>query len=92
MIAEQVTAEDRARQLGDNPKQLLQRLKDAKKLLTNFYLAQFGPGGKFDFENKRLIGNNGLYLQWQLRTWPNKPESYENQQTNRGNVALIGRT
>lgn len=43
---------------------------------------------KLDFENARLIGSNGYYLQWTLRPRPNEPESYTNQQTSVGSVRL----
>jgi hypothetical protein len=43
----------------------------------------------FDFENKRLITREGKWiLQWKIRKYPDKPISYENQQTSVGTVVV----
>ena len=45
--------------------------------------------GTWDFENKRLISQDKLYaMQWRVRHNPELQESYENQQTTRGNVEI----
>jgi hypothetical protein len=75
----------RARELSMRPRLLRKRLEEARAVLTN--RKQFGKSN-FDFANKRLVGENGLHLQWQTRQYPDQPESYENQQTNRGFVIL----
>lgn len=80
--------EDLARQFGTNRKQLKTRLNEAKQCLVRELREGFGKG-TFDFENKRLIGDNGVILQWQLREYPDRPESYHNQQTTRGNVVVL---
>jgi len=42
-----------------------------------------------DWDGKRILGNNGLVLQWQTRYKPDEPESYYNQQTNVGIVICV---
>jgi len=81
----EITAEQKAIALSQNKAELHRRLLDAKTVLTNQYKSGFGAGA-FDFENKRLIGDNGLVLQWQTRSHPELPESYDNQQTTVGTV------
>lgn len=55
------------------------RLKDAKMVLNNQYQKLFLIQDKYmDFKNKRLISICGKYsLQWQLRLYPDLPESYK---------------
>jgi phage gpG-like protein len=43
---------------------------------------------RFSFEERRLYGHSGFYLQWQTRPHPELTESYENQQTSVGTVVL----
>jgi hypothetical protein len=39
--------------------------------------------------SQRFIHKDGkTILQWQVRQWPDEPESYENQQTSLGTVLL----
>lgn len=40
---------------------------------------------RYDFADKRLIGCK-FYLQWLVREFPDRPESYDNQQTSVGCV------
>ena len=75
------SCEDSAIRLSNSPKWLLFRLKD----FANTYNLKV-TGAKFDFEGKRLTLKDGLILQWQIRRYPNAPESYFNQQTNIGKV------
>ncbi len=77
--------EQRALAIANNRTALRKRLNEARSVLTN--PRQFGRG-KFDFEKKRLIGDNGLALQWLLRPEPDQPPSYRNQQTNQGTVIV----
>jgi hypothetical protein len=78
----------KAIELSNDPKRLLKRLKEAKKCLNKEYLVHF-KNAKFDFEGKRLVGNNNYILQWLLRHNPNLPPDYDNQQTNQGVVYCI---
>jgi hypothetical protein len=67
---------------------LQKRLNEARSVLTREAKGLFTPG-TFDFASKSLISNDGKYkLQWELRRHPELPESYENQQTNRGDVVF----
>ena len=74
--------------LSNDKKRLLKRLKDAKSILANWARKDFGKG-TYDFDKKRLIGDNGIILQWQLRHSPELPESPDNQQTTGGCVTAI---
>ncbi len=77
-----------ARALASKPADLRKRLQDAKSVLTREYAKRFGKG-RFDFHGKRLVGENGLILQWLTRMYPDQPISYRNQQTNRGTVVRL---
>ena len=77
-----------ARALASKPADLRKRLQDAKSVLTREYAKRFGKG-RFDFHGKRLVGENGLILQWLTRMYPDQPISYRNQQTNRGTVVCL---
>ena len=81
------TNEQIALQRASNRKWLLSRLMSAKSVLKSQYRIQF-KSPKFDFDTKRLYGDNGYYLQWKLRDEPNEPQSYTNQQTSMGTVQL----
>jgi len=83
-----MTNEQEAIALGNNRTLLLKRLKEAKAVLVGPANRLFGRA-RFDFAGKRLLGANGLYLQWQVRPKPDEPEGYRNQQTNRGTVTLM---
>jgi hypothetical protein len=79
-------AERESLTLASDPTLLRQRLQEALGVLTD--RRQFGKG-RFDFTNRRLIGANGLALQWLTRPEPDQPENYRNQQTTRGAVILV---
>lgn len=80
--------ESKAFAIGNNPKLLQKRLNDAKVVLTTEARGLFSHG-KFDFNTKSLLSNDGKYkLQWALRLFPGRPESYENQQTSIGTVTF----
>jgi hypothetical protein len=81
-------AEQQALALASRPAALRKRLQEARSVLTREVSKQFGLG-HFDFSRRRLVGENGLVLQWQKRLYPDQPESYENQQTTRGSVVLL---
>ena len=85
-----MTNEEKARELGNDRKRLLMRLKEAKSVLSREIFKAFGKG-TFDFQNRRLVGDNGYELQWSLRANPDMPESYDNQQTSVGSVSLYRR-
>ena len=68
-----------------NERRLRRRLEDARETLVDPKL--FGMG-RFDFAN-RLIGANGLVLQWQTRPEPDQPESRRNSQNGKGYVFLL---
>ena len=74
--------------LSMNRKQIKARLTEAKIVLTDALRRHF-QNPKFDEKTKRLIGDNGYALEWRVRTHPDLPISYDNQQTNRGAVVVI---
>lgn len=78
--------EARAQVVGDNKGLLKSCLMEARGCLIQQYRSM--PVTRYDFNEKRLYLGSSFYLQWQLRDDPNKPESYENQQTNSGAVIL----
>lgn len=55
---------DLAEQIGNDKTALEKRLRSGKSVLYACYKAYF-LHGKMDFTNKRLIGSNGFYLQWE---------------------------
>ena len=75
--------EEAALKLAANRIALRQRLQEARSCLCREVAKEFGKG-RFDFTGRRLIGGNGLVLQWQTRMDPDRPETYVNQQTSRG--------
>jgi hypothetical protein len=77
-----------ALELAADRNRLRQRLMEAKTVMTNQNRRLFGRG-RFDFANRRLIGENNLVLQWLPRMRPDRPESHTNQQTNRGVVVCL---
>jgi hypothetical protein len=85
------SAERDALALAADKKELLNRLQEARSVLTAAVSKQFGKG-RFDFPGRRLVGENGIVLQWRTRCYPDKPESYENQQTTRGCVVCLEET
>ena len=83
-----VTAEQEALALAANKRQLRRRLQDTHACLSTLYARRFGKG-RFDFAGRRLIGANGLVLQWRTRQYPHQPEGPGNQQTTRGIVICL---
>ena len=79
--------EDTARKRGNNPKWLEGRLRNVRDVLRVELREGFGRG-RFNFQERTLQGDNGVVLQWQLREEEDKPESYNNQQTTTGFVAV----
>ncbi len=77
-----------ALRVAADKKRLLARLKQARACLWPDFRSKFGKG-RFDFEKRQLIGDNGIILQWRTREHPGEPEGYRNQQTNRGTVLCI---
>lgn len=80
--------EEKAIQLSLDKDRLLKKLASAKSCLRDEFLPYFQKT-TFDFENKRLVGSGGFALQWFTRQFPDRPESYENQQTSVGVVFLV---
>ena len=78
-----MTSEQKALALAADRAALRRRLQEARSVLT--CRKEFGKG-RFDFAGRRLVGANGLVLQWLTRPQPGRPESYHNQQTTRGCV------
>lgn len=83
-----MNVEQMAEVVGNNRKQLRNRLTEAKSVLVDSIRKGFGKG-TFDFEKKQLIGDNGYILQWRVRLHPELPISYQNQQTSRGSVVCL---
>lgn len=79
--------EHKAALIVDNKKLLMVRLNEAKSALMNTYRKHFRTT-RFSFEDKCLYGTEGYYLKFRTRLFPDKAESYGNQQTNRGIVTL----
>ena len=83
-VAEEIEA--RALAVRTDRKALRKELNEARSCLRSDLRKQFA-GARFDFENARLVTQDGtLSLQWLLRRRPNAPVSYENQQTSQGIV------
>lgn len=73
---------------SEDKAELKKELLATKKCLNDKYKKAFGKG-KFEFDKKRLVSDDGkLALQWQVRSHPNSPHSYENQQTSIGKIVL----
>lgn len=78
--------ERKALALSYNETRLRRRLEEARETLVDRKLFGFG---RFDFGGNRLIGDNGLVLQWQTRPEPDQPESHRNSQNGKGYVFLL---
>jgi len=74
-----------ALKLATDRKRLEKRLRAVCSVLELATRRDFGRG-RFDFEGRRLIGDNGMILQWQTRDKPDEPVTYRNQQTTKGTV------
>ncbi len=79
--------EEQALVLCADKKRLRAMLKESLATLATDVQKRF-KGATFDFLGARLVGD-GCALQWKPRPRPNEPESYGNQQTNRGCVVLV---
>jgi hypothetical protein len=81
--------EQEAIDLSNNRRWLKTRLMEARSCLIKELQDKFCKP-TFDFDNKRLVSDDGtIALQWQIRSWPDAPESYQNQQTNSGVVNIV---
>ena len=84
-----VTAEDKARHIGETPELLKELLLDTLTCYTK-HVRDIFKGAVFHFASKRLLAKDEEHaLIWELRLEPDKPESYENQQTSLGRVSLV---
>ena len=81
-------AELQALILATSREKLEKRLREARACLVKDLKQRFGRG-RFDFANRRLVGDNKLVLQWQTRPAPEKTVAYLNQQTTTGYVNII---
>lgn len=79
--------EKKAIEFGNDPKKLRARLRETRTLLTRETLRGFGKG-TLDLDKKRLTGDNGVVLQWQVRSNPKEPIGLKNPQTSQGTVRL----
>lgn len=83
------SCETQAKRVGNSPAALKRRLLECVLVLRRDMREAFTLGSHFDFATKRLYPHGGnFYLQWRLRLKPKDPESYKNQQTNRGIVTV----
>jgi len=80
-----------ALKLGTDRKRLEKRLQAAWSILEMQSRRDFGHG-RFDFNGRRLLGDNGMVLQWQTRNKPDEPITYQNQQTVIGIVSYSTKT
>ncbi len=80
------TLEQQAVELANDPTRLKARLLEARVCLKKEY-ARYFKVCMFDLKNWRIVGM-GYILQWMTREYPWLPESYDNQQTSSGYVAL----
>lgn len=77
--------QDKALACVDTPAKLRSRLMETHYCLTEQYRRFFPVNGlRLDFEQKRLYGLGGYFLQWKIRPYPGEPCGYRNQQTTRG--------
>ena len=82
-------AERRATEFSKSRADLDKDLANAKAGLPDDLKARFGKG-KFDFENKRLVSDDGtITLQWKMRNRPGEPISETNPQFSKGTVEII---
>lgn len=79
--------ETKAEALSSDRNKLFDMLREHQRLLDTPYNRMF-QGCVFEFENKRLCGQHGFTLQWQLRRLPDQPVGYDNQQTSVGITRL----
>lgn len=80
-----------ALELAADSKRLRARILETVSLMTPRYARLFAPSVRhWAIKERRLYGASGFYLQWQLRSDPNAPESYENQQCS-VEIVVLGR-
>lgn len=73
--------------IGNNKTKLLASFRDSYSSMNDGSIFR---NGTLDFENKRLVSSDGKYaLQFQTRRYPDRKESYDNQQTSTGYVAVV---
>lgn len=83
------TNESKAIAVGNDKERLQRELRSAVHCLKNEFRGIF-KGARFSFAQKRLISTCGKFvLQWLVRSNPQAPISYDNQQTNRGTVVCV---
>ena len=83
------TLEQKAIDVGNDKKQLTRRLLETRYCLKKEYRKLFTKK-KVDFKHKSMLSDNGKFvLIWRIREYPDEPESYNNQQTSNGTVALF---
>jgi hypothetical protein len=84
-----LSREQLARQIGDDPKLCEERLRDAATFYVPEYRKLFAKGAIFVANERRLYASDGMHLlEYRLRDDPNAPESLDNQQTSMGIVVL----
>jgi len=76
-----------AEELAADPTRLESRLLDAKSYILDRF-KKFFRNPSYDFQNKRLVGEDGMVLQWRIRRDENSPASQTNTQSPRGYVAV----
>jgi len=81
--------EDKARAFGKSWTKVQKALHSARGLLHNDYRSKF-KDATFDKGKRRMVSADGtMALQWMLRSNPDKPIDYNNQQTSVGTVVLV---
>ena len=81
--------EDKARAFGESWTKVQKTLRSARGLLRNDYRSKF-KDATFDKGKRRMVSADGtMALQWMLRSHPDKPVDYNNQQTSVGTVILV---
>jgi hypothetical protein len=86
---ETLSNEDKAKLVGDNPKQLEHELRDHVSVL-NGKEERKQSNWKLDLFHKRLVYKDGVHsIQWKVRMHPELPESYNNQQTSVGSTVML---
>ena len=84
-----MTREQKAIAIGNDTDKLKKRLLEARSVMDRAFQLFFKKY-VYCFKRKCLISNCGRWaLQWRIREHPDQPESYENQQTNRGTVVFV---
>jgi hypothetical protein len=75
--------------IGRSKTAVLRRLKECISVMKREGKEYFRQGHYIP-KRKMIVGPDGKYaIQWRLRPYPNKPSSYENQQTSAGTVVVL---